>query len=122
MLETWVPSLDWEDALEKGMATHSSILAWRTSWAEETGGLQSMGSQTRLSDFHFLFLFHCIPSPTVFHAHSSQTLVSSWTPRSRVFLHRCSLRPEDCAVFGQQLEGLVSAPVCKELGNCHSCP
>ena len=39
--ETWVPSLGWEDPLEKGMATHSSILAWRTPWTEETGGLQS---------------------------------------------------------------------------------
>ena len=33
--ETWVRSLDWEDPLEKGMATHSSILAWRTPWKEE---------------------------------------------------------------------------------------
>ena len=45
MLETWVRSLGWEDPLEKEMATHSSILAWRTPWMEETGGLQSMGSQ-----------------------------------------------------------------------------
>ena len=43
--ETWVPSLDWEDPLEKGMTTHSSILAWRIPWSEESGGLQSMGSQ-----------------------------------------------------------------------------
>ena len=35
----------WEDPLEKGMATHSSILAWRIPWTEEPGGLQSMGSQ-----------------------------------------------------------------------------
>ena len=35
----WVRSLDWEDPLEKGMATHSSILAWRISWTEEPGGL-----------------------------------------------------------------------------------
>ena len=45
ILETWVQSLDWEDPLEKGMATHSSILAWRIPWTEEPGGLQSMGSQ-----------------------------------------------------------------------------
>ena len=45
MWETWVPSLSWEDPLEKGMATHSSILAWRTPWTEEPGGLQSMGFQ-----------------------------------------------------------------------------
>ena len=55
MLETWVQSLGWEDPLEKGMVTHSSILAWRIPWTEEPGGLQSVhgvtNSQTRLSDF-----------------------------------------------------------------------
>ena len=45
MQETQVRSLGWEDPLEKGMATYSSILAWRILWTEETGGLQSMGSQ-----------------------------------------------------------------------------
>ena len=45
MQETLVPSLGQEDSLEKGIATHSSILAWRIPWAEEPGGLQSMGSQ-----------------------------------------------------------------------------
>ena len=45
MQETRVRSLGWEDPLEKEMATHSSTLAWRISWAEEPGGLQSMGSQ-----------------------------------------------------------------------------
>ena len=45
MWETWVGSLGWEDLLEKGMATHSSILAWRIPWTEEPGELQSMGSQ-----------------------------------------------------------------------------
>ena len=43
--ETWVQSLDWEDALEKVMATHSSTLAWKIPWMEEPGRLQSMGSQ-----------------------------------------------------------------------------
>ena len=43
--ETRVWSLGWEDALEKEMATHSSILAWEIPWAEELGRLQSMGSQ-----------------------------------------------------------------------------
>ena len=43
-----VQSLGWEDPLEKGMATHSSILAWRLPWAEEPGGLQSMGLQSQL--------------------------------------------------------------------------
>ena len=39
MQETWVRSLGWEDALEEGMAKHSSILVWRIPWAEEAGGL-----------------------------------------------------------------------------------
>ena len=45
MQETWVQSMEWEDFLEKGMETHSSILAWRIPWTEEPDGLQSMGSQ-----------------------------------------------------------------------------
>ena len=51
MQGTPVRSLGWEDSLEKGKATHSSILAWRIPWTEEPGGLQSMGlqSQTRLN-------------------------------------------------------------------------
>ena len=43
--ETWVRSLGWEDLLEKEMATHSSILAWKIPWTEEPGRLQSMGLQ-----------------------------------------------------------------------------
>ena len=57
--ETWVRSLGWEDPLEKGTATHSSILAWRIPWTEEPGRLHSprdAKSRTRLSGFHF-FLF-----------------------------------------------------------------
>ena len=64
MQETWVQSLGWEDWLgdllwEKGMATCSSILAWRIPWTEEPGRLQSMGSQSQkeLSDFHFPWWF-----------------------------------------------------------------
>ena len=51
--EIWVLSLDQEDPLEKEIATRSNILAWRIPWAEEPGGLQSMGSQkswTQLTD------------------------------------------------------------------------
>ena len=44
-LEMWVQSLGWEDSLEEGMATHSSILAWRIPWTEEPEGLQSIASQ-----------------------------------------------------------------------------
>ena len=45
MQEIWVQSLGWENPLEKGMATHSSILAWEVSWTEEPGRLPSMGLQ-----------------------------------------------------------------------------
>ena len=45
MQETWIQSLGQEDPLEKGMATHSSILAWRIPWTEKPGRLQSMGLQ-----------------------------------------------------------------------------
>jgi len=43
--ETWVSFLGWEDPLEKGMATHSSVLAWRIPWMEEPGRLHFMGLQ-----------------------------------------------------------------------------
>ena len=48
--ETQVPSLGGEDPLEEGMASHSSILAWRIPWTEEPGGLESTGSQ-RVGDY-----------------------------------------------------------------------
>ena len=61
MWETQVQSLGQEDPLEKEMATHSSILAWRMPWSEEPGRLPSMGSQswTRLSNFTFTFTSLC---------------------------------------------------------------
>ena len=46
MQETWVRFLGWENPLEKGMKTHSSILAWRIPWTEEPGGLRSTESQS----------------------------------------------------------------------------
>ena len=54
MQETWVQSMGQEDPLEEEIATHSTILAWRTPWTDEPEGLQSMGSQswTRRSDSH----------------------------------------------------------------------
>ena len=57
VLETWVCSLGWQDPLEKGKATHSSVLAWRIPWTEEPGrpvhGVAK--SRTRLSNLHFHF-------------------------------------------------------------------
>jgi len=55
MLETWVQSLVREDPLEKEMAMHPSILAWKIPWTEESGGLQSMGSQTDMTERQTLF-------------------------------------------------------------------
>ena len=80
MLETWVQSPGWEDPLEKEMATHSSILAWKIPWMEESGGLQSPGSQRVRHDWAsshasqadlFLklppFLFSCLCSHCSLH-------------------------------------------------------
>ena len=53
MQETWVQSLSQEDPLEKGMATHSSILAWRIPWTEELGAESDTTEQLTLSLFHF---------------------------------------------------------------------
>ena len=52
MQETWVRSLGQEDPLEKEMATHSNILAWKIPWIEEPGGLQSMGSHNWVTNPH----------------------------------------------------------------------
>ena len=59
-----------EDVLEKEMATHSSILAWKIPWREEPGRLQSMGSQsrTRLNDFPFTFHFHALEKEMATHS------------------------------------------------------
>ena len=56
MQDIRVWSLDWEDLLEKGMATHSSLLAWRIPWTEEPGRLQSMGLQRVGHQQFFVFL------------------------------------------------------------------
>ena len=61
-----VPSLGWEDPLEKEMATHSNTLAWKIPWTEEPGGLQSMGSQRVGHDWEtslsFFLFFHAFGS------------------------------------------------------------
>ena len=63
--ETWVLSLDQEVPLEKEMATHFSILAWRIPWPEEPGGLQSMGSQTVRCDWAANTFTYCLLSDPV---------------------------------------------------------
>ena len=66
MRETRVPSLDWEDPLEKEMATHSSMVAWKIPWMEEPGGLQSTGLQRVKHDF------------------TATPLVTPWTQHARL--------------------------------------
>ena len=56
MWETWVPALGWEDPLEKEMAIHSNILAWKIPRTEEPGRLQSMGSQRVGHDLNYVFI------------------------------------------------------------------
>ena len=63
MLETWVQSLGREDPLEKGMATHSSILAWRIPRTEKSGRLQSMGSQRVRHDLANNTFQSLVPGP-----------------------------------------------------------
>ena len=65
--ETQLRSLDWEDPLEKEMATHSSVLAWRILWIEESGGLQSIGSRkdghdrvTNMFTFFFMVILFSV--------------------------------------------------------------
>ena len=79
MGETWVWSLGREDPLEKGMATHSSILAWRIPWTEESGRLQSMGSQRVRHDWatkcththHVNRTYNSLPEKEFFYSYNS---------------------------------------------------
>ena len=87
MWETWVQSLGWEDLLEKEMATHSNILAWRIPWMEEPGRLQSTGSQrvghdwaTSLSFTFFVRPYGLWPSRSSVHL-ILQAGILEWVPR-----------------------------------------
>ena len=91
MQETWVWSPGWEDALQKGKATHSSILAWRILWTDEPGGLHEVAkSQTPLSEEHFTFLtsvndcwknqgLDCTQTRAHTHTHSFPYSLPSWS-------------------------------------------
>ena len=61
MQETWVPSLGWEDPLEKGKATHSRILTWRTPWTVQSTGLQRVGHDwAAFTSLHFICMYMCV--------------------------------------------------------------
>ena len=77
MQETWDRSLGWEDPLEKGKATHSSILAWRIPWTTVHGITKSW---TRLSDFHFMLWLDASASPQ-----TVSQLSSMWSHFCRLF-------------------------------------
>ena len=72
MQETWVQSLGWEYALEKGTATHSSILAWRILWTEETGELQSMGLQRGATFISHYNLYQFILRPPLIKSYKAE--------------------------------------------------
>ena len=89
--ETWVWSLGWEDPLEEGMATHSSIFAWRIPWTEEPGGLQSMGLQrvghswsdlahTHAADGHLGCFYFLVGSIVLHFFFFSRLQTFSWFP------------------------------------------
>ena len=89
MPETWVGSLGWEDPLEEGTTTPSSVLAWRIPMEEEPGGLQFMGSQrvghhqaTKHSACPMLSIFPFCPPSRLTHCRSAQEV-----PPTRQFLH-----------------------------------
>ena len=79
-----VGDLGWDDPLEEGMATHSSILAWRIPWTEEPGGLQSIGSQRVRHDWsdlaHMHVVCHCAEGARRFCLHIDPALMSvAWS-------------------------------------------
>ena len=76
MQKTWVQSLGLEDPLEKGMATHSSILAWRIPCTEQTGKLQSMGLQRIRHDWATNTIYYCISGPM---RGSEMSQIYSWS-------------------------------------------
>ena len=87
MLETWVQSLGQEDPLEKKMATHSSLLAWKIPWSEEPGRLQSVGSQRIRHDWgtNFLSLHSIIIFDDAFPSGIDLHLFRQLRERSKVF-------------------------------------
>ena len=84
MRETWVQSLVWKDLLEKGIATHSSILAWRITWTEEPNRLGTVHgvtkSWTQLSNFHFSWLAIATKKPEIWSKHHRDELTARMCP------------------------------------------
>ena len=121
--ETQVQSLDGKDPLEKGMATHSSILVWRIPWTEEPGGLQSMGSQRVRHDWSNQACMHGIATPPY---HTSRPRVGELSSDSAVQFSP-SIMPNSLGFHGLQHARLpYSSPTlgahsnsCPSQGWCH---
>ena len=89
VMQNWVQSLGWEDLLEKGKATHSSILTWRIPWTVQTMGTQRLGQ-----DFHFHFSPHIMLIPPLFPNSQPHCILPSNVPPSSavVFMYTIHLR------------------------------
>ena len=129
MWETWVRSLGQEDPLEKEMATHSRILAWRIPWMEEPGGLQSMGlqSRTRLSNltslnyFTILYWF-CHTSTWIRHRYTHVPLPEPPTllPPRTIPLGRLSTPAPSIQYHASNLEWRFVSYMTLYMFQCHS--
>ena len=109
MQETWVQSLGWEDPLEKAMATHSSILAWRIPWTEEPHELQPMGSQTDMAEW--LTLSVC---PHLISDEFEVQIQTLWLCFSCCLLAQSRLtvcNPMDCSWPGSTVYGISQARI-----------
>ena len=100
MLETRVLSLGWEDPLEKEMATHSSILAWKVTWMEEPGGVAK--SQTQLSDFACFLHFFTLLLSRLMGVYKPEARCLSWNTISTSYY---------CVPLGKLLNHSVSVPL-----------
>ena len=97
MRETWVQSLGWENPLEKEMATHSSILAWKIPWTEDSGRLQSMGSQS--VGHNWATSLHFTASTCPFSVSASPFLPYKWVHQyhfSRFHIYALIFAPHFC--------------------------
>ena len=124
-----VRSPGWEDPLEKVMATHSRVLAWRILWREETPGLQSIGSQRNRNDWSaYVYIYIYIPSlsslppPPIPPLSSSQSTTLGYlgyTAASRYLFYTCTYtlscvhlcKPMGCSLPGSSVHGILQARI-----------
>ena len=108
--ETWVPSLCWGDPLEEGMATHSSTLAWRIPWVEESDGLQTRGSQRDRHDGNDSVCTHASETSEKPMVRNLEVLTKSCLILSAFRNHRpnCSSCPRSCLLTNPSILGLLA--------------